>query len=269
MLSKIKVVLGSLMLCGFALINSVEVKGATVITGPQTITAPGSYVLGNNIRARGDCIVIAADFVTLDLGGFTIRGDGTGLGITDRQITRRGITIRDGVITNFEIGVSLMASTSSIVERVKAIDNNNAGFDVGDSSLLIGNIAENNGKEGIHGGSFSTISESVARFNQDDGIACSPGCTIVNNTVIGSNLNASGIGSTVRSNTVTNGNIVADGTVIDNTVIGGTMVTNAHTNVRGNSVIAAVHHGTVSGKTRSSGTLKVAGAKKAFPAISH
>jgi hypothetical protein len=183
--------------------------------------------------------VIAADFVTLDLGGFTIRGDGTGSGITDGQIARRGITVRDGVVTNFDTGVNLFTSTSIIVERVKAIANNGPGFDVGESSLLVGNIAEGNGQIGIHGASFSTIIESVARFNQDDGIACTPGCTIVNNTVLGGNINASGIGSTVRSNTVTNGTIVADGTVIDNTVIGGTMVTDSQSNVRGNRVTPA------------------------------
>ena len=40
------------------------------------ITKPGSYVLTRNLTARGDCLVVAASFVTLDLGGFVITGEG-------------------------------------------------------------------------------------------------------------------------------------------------------------------------------------------------
>ncbi len=43
----------------------------------QTISQPGSYTLTKNLTSTGDCIVIASDFVTLDLAGFTISGTGT------------------------------------------------------------------------------------------------------------------------------------------------------------------------------------------------
>lgn len=35
----------------------------------KTITDPGSYVVGKNITASGDCFVITTNLVTLDLGG--------------------------------------------------------------------------------------------------------------------------------------------------------------------------------------------------------
>ena len=52
------------------------------ITACQTIGQPGKYSLGGNLTAAGDCLVIAADFVSIDLAGFTIAGNGTGAGVT-------------------------------------------------------------------------------------------------------------------------------------------------------------------------------------------
>ena len=45
-----------------------------------TISKPGSYVLTRNLTASGDCLMVAANFVTLDLGGWVITGNGTGTG---------------------------------------------------------------------------------------------------------------------------------------------------------------------------------------------
>ena len=42
-----------------------------------TISKPGSYVLTRNLTAIGDCLVVAANFVTIDLGGWVITGNGT------------------------------------------------------------------------------------------------------------------------------------------------------------------------------------------------
>jgi hypothetical protein len=41
----------------------------------QTISQPGSYELTDNLTTNGDCLVITADFVTIDLAGFTITGN--------------------------------------------------------------------------------------------------------------------------------------------------------------------------------------------------
>lgn len=62
--------------------------GAEAVAGPATIGScqpidkPGSYELSNNLEAKaGDCIVVNADFVTIDMKGFTLFGSGTGAGI--------------------------------------------------------------------------------------------------------------------------------------------------------------------------------------------
>src|SRR5262245_63275897 len=79
------------------------------INNCRTITQPGSYVLRDNLTASGDCLVVQADFVTIDLNGFVITGNGTGVGITDVNVERRGVTVRNGTLTGFSNGVGLRA----------------------------------------------------------------------------------------------------------------------------------------------------------------
>lgn len=70
-------------------------------TAPYTISTPGSYCLTGNISVTtGHAIVINADNVTLDLGGFSIisaPGNTTGNAI-DVGFARRQLTIRNGNI---------------------------------------------------------------------------------------------------------------------------------------------------------------------------
>lgn len=98
------------------------------------IAEPGSYLLSKNLTAVGDCLTVTADFVTIDLGGFTIFGDGTGAAIKGDG-TRRAITMRDGTITNFDDGIDFCPVTGPgttghqlVVERIRAIDNADAGI---------------------------------------------------------------------------------------------------------------------------------------------
>jgi hypothetical protein len=99
----------------------------TQITACGTISQPGSYVLAQNLSpfGGGDCLVIAipipatfgapSNFVTIDLAGFMITGDGTGTGIIRGIAPRLGnptlniteITVRNGTITGFHSGVDL------------------------------------------------------------------------------------------------------------------------------------------------------------------
>jgi hypothetical protein len=51
----------------------VSAQGPTQITECQTITEPGSYVLANTLTQPlpfEPCLVISADFITIDLAGF-------------------------------------------------------------------------------------------------------------------------------------------------------------------------------------------------------
>src|SRR5215510_8957800 len=67
----------------------------------QTLSASGSYVLGSNITApTGSCLSIAADFITIDLNGFTIDcGGSTGEGVGAGS-NFQGTTVRNGTIAH-------------------------------------------------------------------------------------------------------------------------------------------------------------------------
>src|SRR2546421_1759954 len=70
-------------------------RAITPITQCTTITQPGSYIVVQNLVAAGDCLVVAADFVSIHLAGSLLIGNGTGTGIRDSGL-RKGITIHDG-----------------------------------------------------------------------------------------------------------------------------------------------------------------------------
>ncbi|MEM1422972.1 MAG: hypothetical protein AAGH64_03105, partial [Planctomycetota bacterium] len=76
----------------------------------HVISEPGSYVLAGDVDAgSGSGVRIDASNVTLDLNGFTVRGDGTNpmsVGIAPpRPITEpldiTGVTVRNGKVTGF------------------------------------------------------------------------------------------------------------------------------------------------------------------------
>jgi hypothetical protein len=136
--------------------------GIRSIGSCQTIDKPGSYVLAKSLTARGNCLVITASFVTVDLGGYTISGDGTGVGITNGGggFTTEGagpfdITIRNGTVTAFENGVHL-DGRGHVVEAIRAVDNAAIGIHLvspptripGDG-VLRNNVASRNGLVGL------------------------------------------------------------------------------------------------------------------------
>jgi parallel beta-helix repeat protein len=125
-----------------------------------TITASGSYVLKKSLTHVGTCIVVAADFVTLDLDGQTLQGNGTGSGISDGGFVQQGTVVRNGTVTNFATGIDLFASTGSVIERVRAIRNGGCGIVVGGDSTLSGNTAQQNG-----GGNTSSLTNCVTANN--------------------------------------------------------------------------------------------------------
>lgn len=78
------------------------------------ITQPGSYYITGNLAAGVglSAIEIAADDVTIDLGGFVVSGSGSQLdGITTRTVARRRVSIRNGTVRGFgAAGIDLSAT---------------------------------------------------------------------------------------------------------------------------------------------------------------
>ena len=85
----------------------------TEIKKCQTIGKPGSYKLANDLMAIGTCLTITTAFVTIDLSGFSIRGNGKGTRILT-PTSLGAITVRNGTISNFQNGIDLGRSPTRL-----------------------------------------------------------------------------------------------------------------------------------------------------------
>src|SRR5277367_1644527 len=106
---------GAFAVDGVALINQSTVMAAGGF--PYRIVAAGSYKLSGNLTvpAGQDGIDIQSGNVTLDLNGFAITGSGNGGAGFGVASPGQSITLRNGSITNFPIGLFL-TGTGEIVD---------------------------------------------------------------------------------------------------------------------------------------------------------
>jgi parallel beta-helix repeat protein len=105
--------------------------------------------------ASGPALIIAADNVTLDLGGHTVSGEPGRSGDTPGILMRRvnGSTVRNGTVQNFGAGVSILGGSRNVVQNVVTQDNVGSGPDLGDGIVvngsrenrIVGNTARRNG----------------------------------------------------------------------------------------------------------------------------
>ena len=102
----------------------------TAITSlPYTISAPGKYCLKGNLHTpitSGNAITITADFVVLDLNGFSI----TGVSSTETSLAngvysanRHSVTVRNGTVSGFMRGVEVagLDAVGATVESMRVV----------------------------------------------------------------------------------------------------------------------------------------------------
>jgi hypothetical protein len=207
----------------------------TEIATCQKISQPGSYKLADNLTftgTTGTCLSITANFVTIDLAGFTISGPdllvipfANTTAISAGNATT-GIAVRNGSISGFGVGVDLGGAgstveglrvfgggTSSLGIAATGIVKGNTvdgivgtpGTGVGISAIGIvtGNYATNNRVAGIEIGQGSTVIGNNATDNHDPGIGIEVSCpsnvtdnTAVNNAYQNLLLNGTGCNNT-------------------------------------------------------------------------
>ena len=110
---------------------------AAVVTCGTVVTT--SITLTSNLGpCPGDGLIAGADNITIDLGGYTISGTGSGAGV--RVAQRTGVTVTKGTIQGFHTGVVLDESTYSTVSKLVLRDNIR-GVNVAGSN---GNLVEKN-----------------------------------------------------------------------------------------------------------------------------
>jgi hypothetical protein len=147
----------------------------------QAISQPGAYIVNRNLAASGDCLVVAADFVTIDLDGFVLTGTGTGAGVAvGPGPARRGLTVRNGTVVGFSMGIDAANAVGTNVERVTATGNASVGINTGDRAIVTRSHALNNGGDGIRGGRGATIAGNVVGDNQN-GIFADSGSSVLHN----------------------------------------------------------------------------------------
>lgn len=191
------------------------------ISACGSVSASGSYQLTANLSASGDCLVLtgAANVDTvIDLGGFTISGNGSGSGIRNDSIVE-GLTIRNGTIRGFDTGISIYGNTI-LVERMSVRRNTTYGFSAAENVRIKDSFFEGNGV-GAEVGEGAVVIGSLFSFNTSDGLQVSalglgPGSLIANNTAIRNG----GVGmrvacpGNIQGNTLnanTGGNLVVSG----------------------------------------------------------
>jgi parallel beta-helix repeat protein len=175
---------------------------------PKTITQPGLYELQDNLDAVGSCIIVQADFVTINLNGFRIRGNGTGSAIVEASVYR-GTSVRNGTVTNFENAISI--GTDATVDEVKSFDNTNVGILVRQGVVRNSQAQGNLNNHGISVGGRSLVTGNISRNNRS-GISATHGSNIRGNTV-----SDNAVGGILTQGT---GIVIADNAVFNNTSFG-------------------------------------------------
>ncbi len=194
-----------------------EVEPRTLINSTNTpgdadsvfrITSNGSYYLAGTISAASGrvAIKIDGDDITLDLNGFRIRGsDGDVIRVNGN---RRGITVRNGSISNtLGIGVNAGTATDVLIEGISVRTTGGNGIVAGDRAR-IQNCAVNDALIGIVAGENSVVQSCTSESNASHGFDIDQGssvsrCTASNN--LGRGIYHRGRGSIVESSAFSNG----------------------------------------------------------------
>src|SRR6185369_4017394 len=112
----------------FALLLLGTASGAPAASVPTEIVTCGQLVdhslrVANNlVDCPGHGLEVAADGITIDLGGHRIDGDG----INDsgiRNLGHVGVTVRNGTVTEFLFGVLFTSNAQGVITDIQAIDN--------------------------------------------------------------------------------------------------------------------------------------------------
>jgi hypothetical protein len=171
---------------------------AQAVSSCQTLSAPGNYFLTQNLTATGDCLVIAASNVAIDLKGKTITGNGSNSGITDDGGDRDYAIIANGKIRGFDTGINLHSSGSAIISNINASNNGSQGVFISECCNTLDSVTANNnsGTGIVIGSDDSSLSNIQANNNGSGGIFISRCC----NALISSTANNNnGVGAEIDS----------------------------------------------------------------------
>ena len=169
--------------CGVARAQTKLVKPANGST--LTIKKSGSYFMAANFFSalrNKPVITVSADYVTINMNGFTITGAGTsgaGTGNGINALGHTGVTIVNGSITAIP-GAAIVLGTNSNVSSVNLISNGGDGIDCSANCLAVGNVITGNAGFGLNFADTSSGYES--------NILSSNGTSVAGGTNMGHNI---------------------------------------------------------------------------------
>ncbi|MEX2394645.1 MAG: right-handed parallel beta-helix repeat-containing protein [Actinomycetota bacterium] len=179
----------ALALIAFAIVGATPHARAVV---PACGDIADSFTLTADQTCAGDGWTVIADDVDIDLNGFSLLGNGTGTGITFTG--QRRVTIRNGTIEGFQLGIEGINANGALLQKVAVVRNAGPGMSVAAPKAIAKRItATGNGSNGIN---FygEQISDSTASNNGGTGIATpdfTPGIPdrllVTNNVAAGNN----------------------------------------------------------------------------------
>jgi hypothetical protein len=244
-----RILLSGILFAGLVTHGEAVLAQPTPLGTCSTLSSSGSYQLTKNLAAVGDCLKIGAALVTIDLNGFSIVGNSTGSAITDSGTGRVGLTIRNGSIRTFAVGINLAKSDTIQIEGVRVLgmagdgidagpntqaENvqslNNGGFGafLGANANVSGGRFINNTKTGLVVGANALVKDCTFRSNKVDGFASVAGVTLTHNTAANNTRHGyltggadTVAGNTANFNAMDNFNIGANSTITGNTSFGG------------------------------------------------
>lgn len=145
------------------------------------ITEPGSYYLTGDIHGVSGQhgIRVESENVVIDLGGFALVGvDGSGDAISVTSGSRN-LTVRDGVITEWNDGIRGVSGGGARYERLTLHNNRGVGLVSGSSSVIIDCTASHSGEDGFELGLNCIMTRCAARDNTGTGIVVFGAGTVI------------------------------------------------------------------------------------------
>jgi parallel beta-helix repeat protein len=205
------------------------------------ITQPGSYYLTGNLQgvAGKAGIEVAANNVTIDLGGFEVRGVADSFDGVNTEGTRTGLAIRNGAVSGWGgDGVRWNFVSCVIVSNLRVLGNTGNGIAVGDTARVSECTIKDNGGAGLSaGGGVSIVTEVASYSNDGVGFHIQSNCSLSACSAVGNG----GRGFSANFTTTFN-NCVATGNGEDGfwaqancTVMGCTATNNYGSGIRSNA----------------------------------
>ena len=145
-------------------------EGRIDVTGPMTISTPGSYILVNDISASFTGVFIDSSNVKLDLNGFTISGgNDDGITILPKHMN---VEVTNGAVTRFSRHGVFVPGASPIsrnikISRLRISENKIDGISMeGNTGFLIDDcLISHNGGTGIYAFSSGLVLNNVINGN--------------------------------------------------------------------------------------------------------